>query len=55
MKRTSFLDVILEGLLVPIKPFNFSFFNITGLGVYLDYSNIEWFALEMDRDHSVGF
>ena len=46
------MDVILEGLLVPIKPFNFSFFNITGWGIDLDYCDIEWFVLEMNRDHS---
>ena len=35
--------------------FNFSFFSITGRGVDLDYCDIEWFALEMNRDHSVIF
>ena len=25
------------------------------LGIDLDYSDIEWFALETDRDHSVIF
>ena len=25
------------------------------LGIDLDYCNIEWFALEMNRDHSVIF
>ena len=25
------------------------------LGHYLDYRDIEWFALEMNRDHSVVF
>ena len=25
------------------------------LGIDLDYRNIEWFALEMNRDHSVIF
>ena len=25
------------------------------LGIDLDYCNIEWFALEMNRDHSVVF
>ena len=33
--------------------FNFSFFSLTGWGIDLDYCNIEWFALETDRDHSV--
>ena len=35
--------------------FNFSFFSITGQGIDLDYHDIEWFALEMKRDHSVLF
>ena len=35
--------------------FNFNFFSITGRGIDLDYHDIEWFALEMDRDHSVVF
>ena len=33
--------------------FNFSFLSITGWGLDLDYCDIEWFALEMNRDHSV--
>ena len=35
--------------------FNFSFFRVTGWGIGLDYGDIEWFALEMNRDHSVIF
>ena len=38
-----------------IEPFNFSFFTITGQGIDLDYCDIEWFALETNRDHSVVF
>ena len=38
-----------------IEPFNFSFFSITGWGTDLDYHDIEWFALETNRDHSVVF
>ena len=38
-----------------IEPFNFSFFSITGRGIDSDYCDIEWFALEMNRDHSVVF
>ena len=38
-----------------MEPFNFSFFSITGQGIGLDYCDIEWFALEMNRDHSVIF
>ena len=33
--------------------FNFSFFSITGWDI--DYYDIEWFALETNRDHSVVF
>ena len=36
-----------------IELFNFSFFNITGQSVDLDYCDIEWFALESNRGHSV--
>ena len=36
-----------------IEPFNFRFFSVTGWGIDLDYCDIEWFALEMNRDHSV--
>ena len=32
-----------------------SFFSITGRGTGLDYCDIEWFALEMNKDHSVTF
>ena len=42
-------------LYVFIEPFNFSFFSITGWGIDLYYHDIEWFALEMNRDHSVVF
>ena len=35
--------------------FNFVFFSITGQGIDLDYYDIELFALEMSRDHSVIF
>ena len=38
-----------------MEPFNFSFFSITGQGIDLEYSDIEWVALETNRDHSVIF
>ena len=38
--------------MVFIEPFNFSFFSITGWGIDLDFCDIEWFALEMNRDLS---
>ena len=33
----------------------FSFFRITDRGIDLDYCDTEWFALEMNRDHSLVF
>ena len=42
--------LVLEGLVVFIKLFNFSLFSITVWGIDLDYRDIEWFALEMNRD-----
>ena len=30
-----------------------AFFSISGQGIDLDYRDIEWFALERNRDHSV--
>ena len=30
-------------------------FSISGWGIDLDYCDIEWFALETNRDHSVVF
>ena len=47
--------LVLEGLVGLHRMFNFSFFSITGQGIDLDYHDIEWFALEMNRDHSVVF
>ena len=41
--------------MVFIESFNFSFFSITGWGIDLDYCDIAWFALELNRDHSVIF
>ena len=59
MKRTSFLGVSSRRLelteLELTEPFSFSFFSITGQGTNLDYCDIEWFALETNRDHPVVF
>ena len=52
MKRTSFLGV-LESLAGLHRTVKLSFLSITGWGIDLDYCDIEWFALEMNRDHSV--
>ena len=47
--------LVLKRLVGLTEPFNFSFFNITGQGIDLNYCDIEWFALETNRDHSVIF
>ena len=41
--------------LVFTEPVNFSFFTNSGWGIDLDYCDVEWFALEMNWDHSVVF
>ena len=53
MKRTFFLGGVSSrrSCKVFIEPFNFSFFSITGQGIDLDYRDIQWFALEMNRDY----
>ena len=38
-----------------METFNFSFFSVTDWGIDLDYHDIEWFDLEMNRDQSVIF
>ena len=48
--------LVLKGLVGLHRTFHyFSFFSITGWGIDLDYRDIEWFALETNRDHSVIF
>ena len=47
--------LVLKGLVVFIEPFNLSFFSVAGWGIDLDYHDIEWFASETNRDHSVVF
>ena len=42
----------LEGLHRTVQ---LSFFSVTGWAIDLDYCDIEWFALETNRDHSVLF
>ena len=43
--------LILEGLVGLAE----SFFIISGWGIDLDCCDVEWFALEMNQDHSVVF
>ena len=47
--------LVLEGLIGLHRIVQLSFFCVTGQGTDLDYCDIEWFALEMNRDHSVVF
>ena len=55
MKKVSFLVLVLESLVGLHRTVNFSFFGVSGWGIDLDYCDVEWFALEMNRDHSVIF
>ena len=50
-----FWVLVLKGLVGLHRTLDFIFFSITGRGIDLDYRDIEWFALEMNRDHSVVF
>ena len=47
--------LVLKGLVGLQKTIQLSFFRVTGWGIDLDYGDIEWFALETNRDHSVVF
>ena len=47
--------LVLEGLVGLHRTVQLSFFSITSQGIDLDYCDIEWFALETNRDHSVVF
>ena len=53
MKRT-FLGVsVIEGLRGRHRTVQLQL--LSGQGIYFDYCDIEWFVLEMNRDHSVIF
>ena len=47
--------LVLEGLVGLHRTVQLQFFGISGWGIDLDYCDIEWFALEMNRVHSVVF
>ena len=58
MKITSFfffLVLVLKGLVGYQRTFQLRLLGISGWSIDLDYCDIEWFALEMNRDHSVIF
>ena len=47
--------LVLEGLVGLHRTIQPQLLSITSWGIVLDYCDIEWFALEMNRDHSVVF
>ena len=47
--------LVLEGLIGLHRTVQLQLFQFYWLGIDLDYRNIEWFALETNRDHSVIF
>ena len=53
VKRTSFLVLVLEGLIGLHR--TVQLLCPSGWGIDLDCCDIEWFALEMNLDHSVIF
>ena len=55
MKRTSFWVLILEGLIGLHRTIQLQLLQHYWSEHPLDYCDIEWFALEMNRDHSVIF
>ena len=55
MKMIFFWCLFYWVLLVFIELVNFSFFGLSGRGIDLDYCGVEWFALEVNWDHSVIF
>ena len=55
MKRTSFLVLVLKGLVDLHRTVQLQLLQCYWWGIDLDYCDIEWFALETNRDHSVVF
>ena len=55
MKRTSFGGVSSRRSCSLHRSVQLQLFSITGQGIDLDYCDTEWFALDMNRDHSVIF
>ena len=55
VKDIFFGVLVLEGLVGLHRTIQLQVFSITGWGIDLDCHDIEWFALQMNRDHSVIF
>ena len=47
--------LVLAGLVGLRRTVQLSFFSVTGRGIDLDYRDIEWLALDTNRDNSVIF
>ena len=47
--------LVLKGLVVLHRTVQLQLLHVTGWGIDLDYCDIEWFALETNRVHSVVF
>ena len=47
--------LVLKGLVGLHRTVQLQLISITGWGIDLDDCDIEWFTLEMNRDHSVVF
>ena len=47
--------LVIGGIVGIHRTIQYSFFGISGWDIGLDYCDIEWFALETNRDHSVIF
>ena len=47
--------LVLEDLVGLHRTIQIRFFSVTGQGIDLDYCDVEWLALAMNRDHSVIF
>ena len=55
MKRTSLGVLVLKGLVGLHRTVQLQLLQHYWLGIDLDYCDIEWFALEMNRDNSGVF
>ena len=53
MKMTFVLGVSSKTVISLHRTVQLQLLSVTGWGIDLDYCGIEWFALEMNRDHSV--
>ena len=47
--------LVLKGLVGLHRTVQLQLFCITGQGLDLDYRDIEWFALDKNRDHTIIF